>query len=282
MLGPCTSASYESDETAASDVQLEELRLQLQDRGHGPALSAHIGPGLALSPLPSHQSATTSKDQHKLPNGAETGHPSVGSSACSPLHSTASTDCGSSGVGSPAAISRQSSFSAHSHADVAAAAALYAAYAQQPRTLDNVAHPAVPLKAHAASIQSDKVDAVLRSAESHGSAYVETDKNGKHRSGQCPELRPQPMLHAADLQETVEVRPAVLVAQAGADQADFEAEHRAAKRWGECFCHALQNLSFKSVSHAALHFECGAIQPPNGKAKLSAQLYHNLCRGTSG
>ncbi|BDA41937.1 probable SCL-interrupting locus protein homolog at N-terminal half [Coccomyxa sp. Obi] len=210
--------------------QLEELKLQLQVQGHGAALPAQTGPGHALSPLQSHQSATLApgevSDQHKLPNGAETGHPSIGSSACSPLRSTASTDSGSSGVGSPAAISRQSSFSAHSHADLAAAAATFAAYAQQPCTLDDVPHPAIPLKADAASTQPDTVDGVEL-----GCACEESENDGKLRSDQCPELHPQPVLHAADVQEIVEVQPAVLEAQSGADQAGFAAEHRTAKRW---------------------------------------------------
>ncbi|CAL8460710.1 g241 [Coccomyxa elongata] len=216
--------------------QLEELKLQVQGRGHGAALPAQTGPGHALSSLQSHQSATLApgkvKDQHKLPNGAETGHPSVGSSTCSHLQSTASTKSCSSGVGSPTAISRQSSFSAHSHADLAAAAALFAAYAQQPRTLDNVSPPPFPLKADPASIQPDTVGGVLRSAEKHGSAYMESENNGKLRSDQCPEMRPQLVLHTADVLETVGVWPAVLEAQSDADHADVAAEHRAAKRWG--------------------------------------------------
>lgn len=214
----------------------------MQGRGHGAALPTQTGPGHALSSLQSHQSATLApgevRDQHKLPNGAEIGQPSIGSSTCSHLHSIASTKSCSSSAGSPAAISRQSSFSAHSHADLAAAHALFAAYAQQPRTLDNVSHPPFPLKADPASIHPDTVGGVVRSAENHGSAYIESENNGKLRSDQCPEMRPQPLLHAADVQETVGVRPAVLEAQSDADQADIAADQRAAKRWGECSCHA--------------------------------------------
>ncbi len=213
-------------------MQLEELKAQFQGQGHGAALTAQTGPG--QSPLQSHQSATLAPVEVGDQPVSAPGHSNIASGVCSALHSTASTDSGSSGVDSPAALSRQTSFSAHSHADLAAAAALFAAYAQQPHTLHDVPHPANILQADAASTEPHTVDGVLRSAAHDGSACVKSDNHGEDQSDRCSELRPQPLLHAADVQDTDEVRPAVLEAQSGADQAEFAAEHRAAKRWGMC------------------------------------------------
>ena len=75
---------------------------------------------------------------------------------------------GSSGASTPATCSRKSSFSAQSLSDVAAAAAMFAAYARRPPTDEAAPIVALPLAADTAAADRDAEEGIFRAAGQGG------------------------------------------------------------------------------------------------------------------
>lgn len=222
--------------------------MQLQAQGQGAAAPAQASSGRTVLLLQGLHSAT------RNPVEAPRTEPSTDSA----VHSSPKTDrlyaalgersgipasCngargGFSGASTPVTCSRQSSFSAESLSDDAAAAVMFAAYAKGPLAVDAASVTAMPLIADAAVTYRDAEDYKLTAAGQDGCTAADHKETGTAPLNHTAEGQSSPVQYA---QENPITSGAFLEAISLRDCKEVAAEYHAAQQELQPSGHAVRS-----------------------------------------